>query len=90
MRFPLSKKNLPKSKKVADGADKRFDAIFAELRRLKACNSENENTISILKRDFNRIERKQNRDAEASFTLPVKETAVESLATEELKRMGFL
>lgn len=49
--------------------DKRFDAIFAQLRKLDERLATNEGKTSALRRDVDRIERKANREAEAARTL---------------------
>ncbi len=61
-----------KSIEPANKANDRFAPMYAQIRRLTASVRDLENTVSILKRDVSRIDRKQYREAEASVPLSAK------------------
>lgn len=73
--------NREASKLPANGGNTRFDTHSAMLRRMMQRVNELEGTVSILKRDVARIDRKQYREAEASPKLPV--TTLTSFGGEE-------
>jgi len=65
-----------------DSAHGKFnpDTFYARLRRLEARLSELENALTAIRRDVNRIDRKQYRDAQSSTIQPVVSSSIEELS----------
>lgn len=81
MKF-LSKRDNPSPKKPAEVHYRNNDTLFAVIRRLTAQVNELQRLIGDCRRDINRIERKQNREAEATKVLP--QETVDSFLMEGL------